>query len=358
MKNVRLSGMFSALYIFFSLNSGAAPTKANLDLSLYGNAIEEASQSGRVAGGKIAGFLEHQFSPSLISKLQVDLKIETGASQSNYIDEFAPKQAPKLREATLNYLPFSYASLSLGAINQNRLGLPLLISDQTFVGAFERLSLPMDGAEIFIELEQAVPTSSTQFSKLPSFFWGKLGTEVKPFSYLNLELHGGRFAFQDLGEAAANRSRFWGNSIDGIGNAQSRFVYGYDVWELGGKIEFPFRDFTPYASFQWLTNTQAVSNQGFVSEIGSKVEASPSFLFNPRGQFFALASDLVPAFYTSEKIGHCNRVGYSIAIDFMLPKEETRFSLSWVSSEPILNSSFQDSFRYLSIAVATSYRLL
>lgn len=345
-------------------SSLAAETQARWTAGLYGRSTDDSFSSSRTAGAYGAISVAHAFNESLSANLQAGAVFESGSASALFTNEFEPKSRLFLQEASLRWKPLETISLTAGALDQRHHQSPLLVSGGTFPAALAAFTLAPNGWTLYADAQAAIPTSRTLSTR-------STGKEPTPLLYTQKLIAGWRsnetqelatfrathFQYQNLTRGAAQDSRFYGNTVGGIG-AASRFAYRFEGFELGPDLALRAGSqvlLTAGASYLQNRSGPAHANRGAYAYAGFTYAAN-AFSLRPRVEWYRNEADSAPAFYNSAEFGHNNRKGLGASLRLELPKTGLNFELKGRRSRLIENKVFQkDRFDYLELAVEIPY---
>lgn len=358
--------LLTTLALFLHSFALAAPkSDAKWKVGLFGRSTDDDLSSSRVVG--VAGLirLRHEFNPNLDALFLGGVVLETGSSSSLFTDEYEPSTRMFLGEASIGWRIFEPFQIRAGALNQSHHASPLYLDGGTFPAALAVLSTTNEvGWMARFDVQAAIPTSKRLSTKntgkedIPSLFTQKIiaGWEGAPeeFSFLARATH---FEFQNLTRGMAQDSRFYGNTINGIGSG-SRFVYQYQGYEAGFDSRIPL-GFLGLAGLGGSFLQNLDGPKGY--DQGQYGYADLQWSFNtfrlrPRVEYYRNEGDSSPAFYSSSDFGHNNRKGYGASLKLELPNPGLDIELRARRARLIEPRTFQrDRFDYLELTVEIPY---
>jgi len=355
-----LSLLAAGLTTVSALAASDTRKKIEWKAALYGRSTDDTFSSSRTVG--IAGVLraEHALSDSLSAFFLGGALLESGSSSSLFTNEFEPRSRLFLQEASLKFSPFNFASVKAGALDQRHHGSPLLLDGGTFPAALLALDPATGPWVLHVDAQGAIPTSqslstrSTGKENTPTLFTQKLIAGYSDESFHGT-LRATHFEFKNLTRGVAQDSRFYGNTITGVGTA-SRFVYRFEGFELGPDFTLPLSsaiDFNLGASALRNTAGPANSNQGLYGYAGFSWKGEKITLA-PKVEWYRSDADSAPAFYSSAKFGHNNREGTGGSVRLELP--QVHFDVKFHRSKLLEPRTFQkNQFDYLELTVEIPY---
>ncbi len=350
---------------------GAQPPHLQVGIALFGNGVQSLQTRSRIAGSEIEARFDRVLAPSLRTRLAAGALLEVGATDSRFQSDFLPRRVLRLRQAELEWAPFEILSLTLGALDQQRLESPLLIERQTFPGFRQELSGTVARVEWSLSAQQSIAadTSSTALlhpwntsgtSQLPTFYLERAALGFSPNPHFGLKAHGSHFRFADLSTPSALQSAFMGNTIIGQVAANARYAYMFEGWEWGLGVWAQTGKLRPQLKFQAIANTGAPAEQssGWRATLELAWQATPQVVITPSLNRFRMESDAAPAFYSDRTFGHSNRNGFGLGLNVALPKEKIAFEGSWVDARVLAPNGRQSDLQWLALQVSTNHDVL
>jgi hypothetical protein len=355
-----LSLLVAGLTTVSALGEVQPESKLGWKAALYGRSTDDTFSSSRTVG--IAGVIraEHPISDSLIAHFLGGALLESGSSSSLFTNEFEPRSRLFLQEASLKFAPLNFASVKAGALDQRHHSSPLLLDGGTFPAALLSLDPATGPWVLHLDAQAAIPTSqslstrATGKENTPTLFTQKLIAGFSDESFRGT-FRATHFEFKDLTRGVAQDSRFYGNTITGVGPA-SRFVYRFEGFEFGPDFVLPLGsslDFNLGASALRNTAGPANSNQGLYGYGGFRWKGKKLSLA-PKLEWYRNEADSAPAFYSSAKFGHNNREGAGASVRMELP--QLHFDVKYHRSKLLEPRTFQKNrFDYLELTVEIPY---
>ena len=327
--------------------------------SLLGRSTDDSFSSSRTVGVRALVNGKRDLADGLDAKFLGGATFETGSSSSLFTNEFEPKSRLLLKEASLNWRPKQFL-VSAGALPQ--FISPLVLDSGTFPAALAKYEGRWNRFFLRADAQAAIPTSQTLSTR-------STGKENTP-SLLNQSAAVGfssvqfgaqwkltHFQFKNLTRGLAQDSRFYGNSVTGIG-AASQFFYDFDgivtgpdfaialgknyVWEMGGSA---------------LQNSKGPksANLGYHAYADLLVRY-PTFSLKPKIEWYRNEADSSPAYFSSSEFGHNNRVGYGGSVKLDLKTSGLSMEAKFRKSDLINNNTFQKNrFTYFELVLEIPY---
>lgn len=287
----------------------------NFSLSLNSWSVDGDRLRARGTGLKASGNFEAQLNSSIYFHAGAGFRIQTGSNNSLSLAEFAPEREWLLDHAQLEWKGLEFLNITLGAINQNWLNSPLLVSDMAFMAAKQKARINLPGSLSFtLSAQQSIPNNQTLSLRAggidegtPHFFvqGGTIEFDSK-FTSISASAH--YFIYDKLASGVANQSRFMGNNIEGS-STQSRFVYGYEGWNSTLILAYHPSEILYQFYAQYLFNNKAPDEENTGFFVGPII-AHPNFKLALR--YFYLEANASVGFYNEKKLGHNNKKGISL----------------------------------------------
>lgn len=345
-------------------------TKLSLTTVMRGSLISEQYQSADTAGLGVAMTLDQKLAENLTARISAGVNLDTGASQTTYSNEYAPYQGVFLLDAYLDWKPISttYNQLDfkLGAVNQSWMDNELLVGYKSFPALVEAWKT---GAGVFFakfSAEQAIPTSDTTNSipqgnqPLPTADFERMTLGVEIPKGASFEVHVGHYAFYNLPSGVALESAYGGNTISGVGDQGSQFVYNFSGIETGAKLELPLsKNLSCKLDGIYMTNFRAPLDQSN----GIRVLASGSYtaghnlVITPTVQWFRNDSDSAPAYYNTSVLAHNNRDGWGAGVRLGLPLNHLEVEGSYIAANVVDTNPFQSNLTGVMFSLRKTYEL-
>lgn len=345
--------------------SGEPRTKAEWKAALYGRSTDDSQSASRTAGAAGIVRLQHRLHESLEAFLQGGASFESGSASSLFTNEFEPRSRLFLQEASLRWRAWGPASLKAGALDQQHHQSPLLISGGTFPAAMAILDWrPEGGWLVKLDGQAAIPTSRTLSTRAtgkettPTLFTQKIVLGWSdPEAGAHSLLRASRFQYRNLTRGIAQDSRFYGNTVTGIG-AASRFRYAYEGFEAGPDLSWRlFKGLSLQLGGSYLQNTSGPrsTDEGAYAYAGLEIQTE-TFSLAPKFEWYRNQADSAPAFFNSAEFGHNNRKGAGASLKLALPKAGIEIELKGRRTRLLNSSAFQrDRFDYLELSVEVPY---
>ena len=337
-------------------------TRYSWRAGIRGRFIDDELSEANVVGIVASARLEHEFSDWISTDLEMFLKAENGSSQSLFTEEFRARQGFQVGEAKINIIPTNFFSFHFGALDQEYHYSDIFLFDDAFPAIMEKFTIPNLGPwHLFGYAQQSIATSST-------FSTRSLGKEPTPYLYIHtlrfgykdpeaieLNARATYFIFQDLTRGIAQDSRFYGNTVLGSGAPNARFFYNFQGWEAGLDAKVHLSDSWKLRFYNsYVNNSKAPrpKNRGNYATFGIRYVA-PRLEIEPSVGYLKVESDPVPGFFNSRFLGHNNRKGTPLGLEFRFPKEKLVFSTTYVRAKVIERTPVQYDRTIIQVKVGT-----
>lgn len=335
---------------------------------LNGLFMDDALSEARIAGVNANAKLQHKFSERFQANLDFGLVLEAGSTQQLFTEEFRPEQTFYLLDASLTWTPFQFFGIRMGALEQTHHRSPyIFISRFTFPAVLEYLEFKLDRWLISLDAQQAIPVSR-------SFSTRAVGKEDTPFlltfkALLELvkpeaeeqgvfgHAHLTVFQFRNLTRGVAQDSRFYGNTVVGIGPQGARFFNDYQGIETGGSAGYKFGSVSEFSlNGNFVNNSKAPASRNKAFYLGAQFTiALNDYAISPSFGAFQTDADASPAYYTAKSIGHNNREGFVTKLNIHLKPERLNLYGQYVTANVAAASPLQADRKYIEIGFVTDY---
>ena len=243
-------------------------------------------------------------------------------------------------------LKLPYLIFRFGAIKQDFLQAPLLITDKTFPSLIQEFSFDWQNkAKLTVFLQEAIMSNAGEITKresqiikgFPPFLTSSFFFDFDDFMEVDIKEKLTFFYMANLSPAIANRSRIYGNRIRGQ-RSDSQFEYKFlgfynslnvkktlsDKWilEVGGDMIYNFLAPDAYNQGERLYSSLYHNYKDFIE-------------LKLTGEYFANQSDTSVAYFNSELYGHNNRVGGRFSLQSHFYSSGLTLGLSYIGSLPI-----------------------
>ena len=233
--------------------------------------------------------LKFKLDPKFYINANVSLNLLSSRVQIRYLSQ--NDQNFFLNELSMNYEPSKNFKFSVGAINQNHLDSPYLVSNLSFPGLLASAHASTGGMTFGYKGQRLIPTSTsfdtdrTEKEALPSFQTHGLFADYKINDNFKLGGQINYFSFSDLPSVVAFESQITGNDVTGIEIGDSRFTEQFS----GFSNSF-------YAKGMFQKNLGAKLNFSIV-ENGNTFDGDNRAQFIESGLIFKFKSfDIIPSY--------------------------------------------------------------
>lgn len=362
---VRLFGACaSVLFLTFSFSPSAAEAADfKWRAILAGQFMDDALSEAKLVSLRGEVKMTHKFKAPITVRLLTGVLLETGSTQALFTDEFVPETTLTLREATLTWKPFSFFGVRAGGIDQSHHGSFLLLNEIAFPAIMEFFEWKYNNWNFHINSQQAIATS-TSFSTravgkedTPYLLTGSLRIGYNDKKAFAINVRGTYFQFKNLTRGIAHDSRFYGNTVVGVGPEGAQFFHQYQGFETGANLTYRFhKNWRVLLGNSFLHNQKGPSggNRGTYL-FGGFSYMNPDLQITPRFGVFENDSDSSVAYYSSKRLGHNNRKGIVGGLEVKLPTDHLAIDAQYVTANLINASPIQADRTYYEIRISTDY---
>lgn len=325
-----------------------------------GETFSEGVDQGTLVGFVFRSRVQYKLTDQVDLYVDAKLQILTRQIQARFADSRQTGIFPY--EVVARYRPSDKVELKAGALNMGFLDLPLLVSkERSFPGVFQKIGWGESKKYLRAVAQQSIPTSSSfesmrsEKEKTPLFTTESLQAGVSLGEEITASGQLTHFRYSDLPSVVAFESGRMGNTTTGEFPANSRFLFGFSGWVIGGELclcRNPGSGFR-IGGYQ-LENQEVESAFGRAQEIVlrgdfeiSDVVLSPYLL-----RFFS-ETDAVPAFFNSGSRGHNNRKGEGLGIEIFFRPYNFRLVGEYMSSDVINPNSLQQRLNSIQVRLET-----
>lgn len=310
--------------------------KTNLGYQTF----ESVTDSSSIAAGGFTFDGQGKLANELFLRANAQMRFESGTTQSLY-RELDQNNGLFIREAYADYRPFNFLRFKAGAISQQHLNAPLLVSRRSFPAVVEKLVISKDNTALILKAQQAIPTSSSfdqeRSDKEPQASFQTQTIEGRAI-FGNLMMKGfvTNFQFNNLPSKVAFDSSIFGNTVPDNDVGFSNFVFDYAGQVLGAEAILKFSAYEFGAGIQQIENQEAPEkfNTGRLGFVRALIPFGDDELEMKFENFFN-ESDSSVAFYNSALYGHNNRVGYSAFAKYSFRNRGFAINAGYVNSDVI-----------------------
>ncbi len=310
-----------------------------------GTVLKNNSKFERLMKIKLYGKFNLEFNSYMFGYFEPYLVVKEGEVQHLRFVR-SESSVIQMHQGFFEIRPLERFSFQIGAINQDYLSAPLLVSDQSFLSALLAYSYIKEKYEVQTVLQLSAPSIVNSFRRSneieDSPFFTSLFTysEWIPSDYYSFKGHVTGFYFNSLPAVIAYESKGYGNTISGTRNS-AEFVYSY----YGVNFDFSSQiRITPEIYFSLGYN--GLMNMGAPIERawGERVYGILDMDFwkfakiYSRVEYFYNNSDSAPAYFNEEKYGHNDRTGFLMELKSFFPKGNFELGFRYILSDPIQQS--------------------
>ena len=292
--------------------------------------------------------LKFKLDPKFYIDANVSLNLLSSRIQIRYLSQ--NDQNFFLNELSMNYEPIENIKVSVGAINQNHLDSPFLVSNLSFPGIMGIAQVKTEALKFGYKGQRLIPTSTsfdtdrTEKEALPLFQTQGLFADYKVHN--NFEVGGqvNYFSFSELPSVVAFESQIMGNDVTGIeigdstfteefsGYSQSYYAKGMFTKNIGAQLNI---------SVVENENTLDGDNRSQFVETGMTFKFKNFDLIPSYAQFYA-EPNVSPAFYNTRMLGNNNREGVRYSLRTNFKTINLNVIASYINAKVLNQSIYQD----------------
>ncbi|MBK7842397.1 MAG: hypothetical protein IPJ71_01685 [Bdellovibrionales bacterium] len=325
-----------------------------------GETFSEGVDQGTLVGFVFRSRVQYRLTDQIDLYVDAKMQMLTRQIQARFADSRQTGIFPY--EVVARYRPSEKVELKAGALNMGFLDLPLLISkERSFPGAFEKIGFGEGKNYLRAVAQQSIPTSSSfesmrsEKEETPLFTTESLqaGSSLGEVMIVSGQLT--HFRYSDLPSVVAFESGKMGNTTTGEFPANSRFLFGFSGWVVGGEFclcRSPGSGFR-IGGYQ-LENREAEPAFNRSQELVLRGDFEISeFVLSPYLLRFFSESDAVPAFFNSGSRGHNNRRGEGLGMEIFFRPYNFRLVGEYISSDVINPNSLQQRLNSIQVRLET-----
>ena len=351
----KLSFLFSVLFVFsaqaqlqdshfFKVDDGEISSHFKVNsfwkTHVEGSLLSNVESKERLMKVKLYGKFDLELSSSLSARFEPYLVIKEGEIQRRFV---RPESSViQMQAGFFEYKPTTGINFQLGAINQDYLNSPLLVSDHAFLsGLFGWLHIRKK-YEVQVVLQQSMPSVVNSFKryseieKTPYFSSLFVYGEWLPSDYYSFKAHTTGFYFTDLPAFIAHQSKNYGNSIIGE-RARAHFAHSYYGvnFDVSSQVKV-LPEMYLSLGYNGLLNFGAPFEQAWGERIYGVLDMDfwKFAKLYSRLEYFHNNSDSAPAYFNSEIYGHNDRKGMLAELTAFFPKGNFEAGFRYVYSAP------------------------
>lgn len=248
--------------------------------------------------------------------------LETGSNRSFQVDEYNPRRDFYVSKAFFQFRFMENLGLEVGAINQEIYHSPIFLDYLAFVGLRETWRFKLLGLDINIFAQQSIPNNQDLSQRIslieagtPLFY-----AETIELAYKNSNFRSAlaytHFNFKNVSKTVADKSRYLGNTVEGIASDNATFVYPYQGHNSTLMLSYRLPSFLLEFQGQYLHNSKAPNSKASAYFTGLYVGLPTLFLHL---EHYKIRNDATIAYFNSGLYGHTNRLGYAIGFSYEKP---------------------------------------
>lgn len=332
------------------------------NIEAAGETFSEGVDQGALVGFVFRSRVQYRLTDQFDLYLDAKLQIMTRQIQARFADSRQTGILPY--EVVARYRPSGNIELKAGSLNMGFLDVPLLISkERSFPGAFQKIGWGESINYLRAVAQQSIPTSTSfesmrsEKEKTPLFTTESLQAGVSFGEVMIVSGQLTHFRYSDLPSVVAFESGRMGNTTTGEFPANSRFLFGFSGWVVGGEFclcRNPGSGFR-IAGYR-LENQEAEPSFNRAQEIvirGDFDISDSDIVLSPYLLRFFSESDAVPAFYNSGYRGHNNRKGEGLGMEIFFRPYNFRLAGEYISSDVINPNSLQQRLNSIQVRLET-----
>jgi hypothetical protein len=292
--------------------------------------------------------LKFKLDPKFYINANVSLNLLSSRIQIRYLSQ--NDQNFFLNELSMNYEPMENIKVSVGAINQNHLDSPFLVSNLSFPGIMGVAQVKTEALKFGYKGQRLIPTSTsfdtdrTEKEALPLFQTQGLFADYKVNNYFEVGGQVNYFSFSELPSVVAFESQIMGNDVTGIeigdstfteefsGYSQSYYAKGMFTKNIGAQLNI---------SIVENENTLDGDNRSQFVETGMTFKFKSFDLIPSYAQFYA-EPNVSPAFYNTRMLGNNNREGVRYQLRTNFKTINLNVIASYINAKVLNQSIYQD----------------
>lgn len=234
----------------------------------------------------------------------------------------AAKSTWSVSNASVQLIPSSYFSATLGALDQNGIHQNIIFDSIAFPAAKIDASTSTENDFVATAFAQSAIVTSVTLSTeqkdsepIPTFQSAGVAAQLKN-TPVEGNLKAYTYQFANLPSLVADDASKVGNSTTVIGSNPRRFTYEYKGYLASGMIKLTtLKLLSPGVSSQWIQNSQAPKgmNQGTITRFFIDSQVSASTKISPYYEFFRIEPDATVASLNDGRY-NTNRVGFQTGL--------------------------------------------
>lgn len=299
--------------------------------------------------------------------LFADYQFATGLAATVYGSESSPYTGSGISEGSVTITPTDGINLSGGIVGTEFNPLISIFGGDALAGFREVFMTKFkNGFEMDLTSYQAVPTQLGTSSRI---------LDDKNDSYLilnnlnfgfvkdsfDIKLSYAKFDFFNMTRAAAEDSRYLGNTMVGVdGSSYRLFRYEFKGQEVAIATSIKFRQ-----DDKWTLKGSLAQNDEAPEKLNLGWLANTSYEFNfsryqirPSYTQFRFESDVIPAFYSYGNYAYLNREGYSTELRGKIKTYNLETYIRYTNSNEIVDTLVQSDRNNYSIGLEVSYDVM
>jgi len=336
----------------------------NISLSTRGNRIIDDNVKAATSASSIG--TEFTWHATTWAKFEFfsEFQFASGLAATVNGSESSPYTGPVISEGSVTITPTDGIDLSSGLVGTQFNPLISIFSGDVLAGFREVFKTKFkNGFEMDLKSYQAIPTQLGKSSRI---------LDDKNNSYLilnnlnigyvqesfDVKLSYAKFDFYNMTRAAANDSRYLGNTMVGInGSTYRMFEYQFKGQEVALSTSVRFRKddkWTIKGSLAQNDEAPATKNLGWMTKTDYEFNWG-RYQLKPSYTQFRFESDVIPAFYSYGPLAYLNREGYSAELRGKIKTYSLESYIRFTRSNEIVDKLVQSDRNNYAIGLEVSY---
>lgn len=356
---------------FYKVDDGEISSDFKVDsywkTHIEGSFLRNDESRERLMKVKLYGKFNLEFNSYIFGYFEPYLVVKEGEVQHRRFIR-SEDSVIQMHQGFFEVRPLERFSFQIGAINQDYLDAPLLVSDRSFLSALFAYSYIKEKFEVQTVLQQSTPSIVNSFRRSneivepPLFSSLFTYSEWIPSDYYSFKGHITGFYFNNLPSTIAYQSKSYGNTVSGT-RTSAGFAYSYYGvnFDVSSQIRLTPKIYVS-VGYNGLMNLGAPVEKAWGERVYGILDMDfwKFAKIYSRVEYFYNNSDSAPAHFNSEMYGHNDRTGFLVEIKSFFPKGNFELGFRYVVSDPIQESIVSSSIgkRQESYMVFVSSRYL
>lgn len=343
------------------------PFELELGLHTRGGRIEDDNIRSSTSLSQVSFDFAYNMTTWLRTDIVGAYTFSSGLAATVYGSEGSPTSGASLDEGSVTIIPTKSIEISGGIVETQFNPIYSVYGGDALAGLRETFNKEFqNGISIGLNAYQAVPTQLGTSNRV-------LEEDTEAYLILNnlnlgfkagrsqIDLAYSKFDFFNMTRAAADDSKFLGNTMVGEDGSFFRFFrYEYKGQEAALSFSQKFRQddlFKIRGSFAVNDEAPEKMNTGWLANAFYEYNFS-RYQLRPSYTQFRLESDVIPAFYAKGALGFLNREGYSTELRGAINTYKVETYLRYTNSKEIQDTFVQSDRESFMIGLEVSYEIL